>query len=117
MPQVADEQSVPVEVEAARRTEAGPRNEVGRKPNRDEAIPVDNSTSTETQPAAPTPAIATVTVLIDPESGRNLGAPDKRIGEVVIDGVEQEYSTATVVTGSGFKRNQIVRFKTQGEQR
>ena len=55
--------------------------------------------------------------LIDPETGRNLGAPDKRIGEVVIDGVEQEYSTATVVSGTGFKRNQVVRFKTQGEQR
>jgi curli biogenesis system outer membrane secretion channel CsgG len=55
--------------------------------------------------------------LIDPETGRNLGSPDKRIGEVVIDGVEAEYSTATVVSGSGFKRNQVVRFKAQGEQR
>ena len=36
------------------------------------------------------------------------------IGEVVIDGVEQQYSTATVVNGSGFKRNQVVRFKGQG---
>lgn len=52
--------------------------------------------------------------LIDPETGRNLGAPDKRIGEVVIDGVEAEYSTATVVSGTGFKRNQVVRFKGQG---
>ncbi len=52
--------------------------------------------------------------LIDPETGRNLGAPDKLIGEIVIDGVQDEYSTATVVSGGGFKRNQVVRFKGQG---
>lgn len=52
--------------------------------------------------------------LIDPESGRNLGSLEKLIGEVVIDGVEKEFSTATVVSGSGFKRNQVVRFKAQG---
>ena len=52
--------------------------------------------------------------LVDPETGRNLGAPDKLIGEVVVDGVEQQYSTATVISGAGFKRNQVVRFKGQG---
>ena len=49
--------------------------------------------------------------LIDPETGRNLGAPEKLIGEVVIDVVEPQFSTATVVSGSGFKRNQILRLK------
>jgi curli biogenesis system outer membrane secretion channel CsgG len=49
--------------------------------------------------------------LVDPETGRSLGAPDKLTGEIVIDVVEQQYSTATVVNGSGFKRNQVVRFK------
>jgi curli biogenesis system outer membrane secretion channel CsgG len=49
--------------------------------------------------------------LIDPESGRNLGSPEKLIGEVVIEAVEQQYSTATVVSGTGFKRNQVVRLK------
>lgn len=53
-------------------------------------------------------------VLIDPETGRNLGSPDKLIGEVVIDGVEAQYSSATVVSGTGFKRNQVARFKGQG---
>jgi len=52
--------------------------------------------------------------LIDPETGRNLGAPEKFVGEIVIDAVEQQYSTATVVTGAGFKRNQVVRIKGQG---
>lgn len=52
--------------------------------------------------------------LIDPETGRNLGAPDKLIGEIVIAGVEQQYSSATVVSGAGFKRNQVVRLKGQG---
>lgn len=49
--------------------------------------------------------------LIDPESGRNLGSPEKLIGEVVIDAVEQQFSTATVVSGGAFKRNQVVRLK------
>jgi hypothetical protein len=52
--------------------------------------------------------------LIDPETGRNLGSPEKLIGEIVVDAVEQQYSTATVVSGGGFKRNQVVRIKGQG---
>lgn len=51
--------------------------------------------------------------LIDPETGRNLGSPEKLIGEILIDGVEPQFSTATVVSGTVFKRNQVVRFKTQ----
>ena len=54
--------------------------------------------------------------LIDPETGRNLGSPEKLVGEVVIETVEQQYSTASVVKGSGFKRNQVLRFKGQGGQ-
>jgi curli biogenesis system outer membrane secretion channel CsgG len=53
-------------------------------------------------------------VLIDPETGRNLGSPDKLIGEVVIDKVDAQYSTARVVSGTAFKRNQVVRLKGQG---
>jgi curli biogenesis system outer membrane secretion channel CsgG len=49
--------------------------------------------------------------LIDPETGRNLGSPERLIGEIVIDAVEQQYSTAAVVSGTGFKRNQVVRLK------
>jgi len=59
----------PVQVEAATRPESNARGEVTRKANRDEAAPADESTSTVTPPSVPTPALATVTVLIDPESG------------------------------------------------
>jgi len=52
--------------------------------------------------------------LIDPETGRNLGSPEKLIGEIVVDAVEAQYSTATVVSGTAFKRNQVVRIKGQG---
>lgn len=52
--------------------------------------------------------------LIDPESGRNLGAPDKLIGEIVVESVEEQYATARVAQGSGFKRNQVVRVKGTG---
>jgi hypothetical protein len=54
--------------------------------------------------------------LIDPETGRNLGAPDKLVGEVVIEKVDAQYSTARVVSGAEFKRNQVVRLKGQGAQ-
>jgi len=61
----------PVQVEATTRPESSTRGEVTRKPTRDEPVPQDNSTSTPTEapPSVPTPAVATVTVLIDPESG------------------------------------------------
>lgn len=69
-PQVETEQQAPVEVEAATRNEPSTRGEATRKPNRnDESIPEANSASTDTPPSAATPALATVTVLIDPESG------------------------------------------------
>jgi len=74
-PQVETEQQAPVEVEAATRTEPSTRGEVARKPGRDESVPEDKSSSIDSTPSAPTPALATVTVLIDPESGL-LAKPD-----------------------------------------
>ena len=63
-----------VQPEPATQTEPGPRGDVTRKPNRnDESVPQENSASIDA--AAPTPALATVTVLIDPESGL-LAKPD-----------------------------------------
>jgi DnaJ domain len=57
-----------VQVEPATQTEPGPRSEVTRKPSRnDQPAPEENSASIDAP--APTPALATVTVLIDPESG------------------------------------------------
>ena len=57
-----------VQIEPATQTEPGPRGEVTRKPNRiDQPVPQENSASIDAP--APTPALATVTVLIDPESG------------------------------------------------
>jgi len=58
----------PVQIEAATRTEPSTRGDVTRKPNRPDLAPEENSSSTEAIPSAPTPALATVTVLIDPES-------------------------------------------------
>ena len=75
-PQVETEQAKPVEVEATTRTEPGTRGEATRKPGRsDESGPEETSASTSTPPSTATPALATVTVLIDPESGL-LAKPD-----------------------------------------
>lgn len=71
------EQPESLAAEAATRAEPSTRGEATRKSNRnDESVPAENSSiSTDTQSSAPTPALATVTVLIDPESGL-LAKPD-----------------------------------------
>ena len=57
-----------VQIEPATQTEPATRSEVTRKPTRnDQPVPQENSASIDAP--APTPALATVTVLIDPESG------------------------------------------------
>ena len=73
-PEIEEPASLPAE--AATRNEPNTRSEVTRKSNRnDESVPEESSASTEAPPSAPTPAVATVTVLIDPESGL-LAKPD-----------------------------------------
>jgi len=50
--------------------------------------------------------------LIDPDTGKNLGAPDKLLGEVQVDSVKTGFSTARILSGSGFARNNVVRQKS-----
>ena len=49
--------------------------------------------------------------LVDPETGKNLGAPDRMIGSIVVQSVLEKFSTAKIVTGEGFSRGNIVRLK------
>jgi hypothetical protein len=65
----------PVQVEAATRTEPMTRGEATRKPTRPDTTVEQPVVASDTTPSAPTPAVATVTVLIDPESGQ-LAKPD-----------------------------------------
>ena len=59
-----------VQVEADTRSEPSSRDEVARKPNREgESVAENNSVATDAAQSVATPALATVTVLIDPESG------------------------------------------------
>jgi curli biogenesis system outer membrane secretion channel CsgG len=50
--------------------------------------------------------------LIDPDTGKNLGAPDKLLGEIQVETVQAGFSTAKVLAGSGFARNNLVRRKS-----
>jgi len=50
--------------------------------------------------------------LIDPDTGKNLGAPDKLLGEIRVDSVKAGFSAARIVSGSGFARNNVVRQKS-----
>lgn len=52
--------------------------------------------------------------LVDPETGRSLGAPETKVGTIVVETVEEKYSLATGVAGAGFKRNQLLKMKGEG---
>ena len=47
--------------------------------------------------------------LVDPVTGKVVGAIEKKIGKVRVIKVEEEYSQAETLEGSGFKRNDLVR--------
>jgi curli biogenesis system outer membrane secretion channel CsgG len=50
--------------------------------------------------------------LIDPDTGKNLGAPDKLLGLIQIDSVKTGFSTARILSGGGFARSNVVRRKS-----
>ena len=49
--------------------------------------------------------------LIDPDTGKNLGAPDKLLGEIQVETVQSGFSAAKMLTGGAFTRNNVVRRK------
>jgi curli biogenesis system outer membrane secretion channel CsgG len=49
--------------------------------------------------------------LIDPETGKSLGAPERQVGTIVIDAVLEKFSTAKITKGEGIARGLVLRFK------
>lgn len=49
--------------------------------------------------------------LVDPETGKSLGAPERLVGTIVIETVKEKFSTAKIMTGESFVRGLVVRFK------
>ncbi len=49
--------------------------------------------------------------LVDPETGKLLGAPEEHVGTIVIQSVRETFSTAKLKAGSGLARGHVVRFK------
>lgn len=49
--------------------------------------------------------------IIDPETGLNLGSENTLIGRIEIVKVEEKYSKAIPVSGSGFERNDIIKYE------
>jgi len=47
--------------------------------------------------------------LVDPETGKSLGAPERRVGTIVIDHVLEKFSTATISSGTGIARGFVLR--------
>jgi curli biogenesis system outer membrane secretion channel CsgG len=48
--------------------------------------------------------------LVDPETGKSLGAPERQVGTIVIDKVLEKFSTAKVTVGDGIARGHVLRF-------
>jgi len=48
--------------------------------------------------------------LVDPESGKSLGAPERQVGTIVIDKVLEKFSTAKITVGDGIARGHVLRF-------
>ncbi|HSE17565.1 MAG TPA: J domain-containing protein [Pyrinomonadaceae bacterium] len=71
----SQQEAEPVQVETATRTEPNTRSEVTRKPTRTDSGTEEPAVVSDTSSSAPTSALATVTVSIDPESGL-LAKPD-----------------------------------------
>ncbi|MEK6612041.1 MAG: CsgG/HfaB family protein [Gemmatimonadota bacterium] len=49
--------------------------------------------------------------LVDPETGKSLGAPERQVGTIVIDKVLEKFSTAKVTVGDGIARGHVLRFR------
>jgi curli biogenesis system outer membrane secretion channel CsgG len=49
--------------------------------------------------------------LVDPETGKSLGAPERLVGTLVIESVLEKFSTAKITQGQGIERGYVVRFK------
>lgn len=49
--------------------------------------------------------------LVDPETGKTLGAPEREVGAIVIDAVLEKFSTAKITKGDGITRGLVLRFK------
>ena len=49
--------------------------------------------------------------IIDPETGLNLGSENKKFGSIEVISVDEKFSKAVPMTGTGFERNDIVKYK------
>ena len=49
--------------------------------------------------------------LVDPESGKSLGAPERQVGTIVIEKVLEKFSTAKVTVGDGIARGHVPRLR------
>lgn len=52
--------------------------------------------------------------LVDPATGRTLGAPERRVGSLRVTRVDREYAVAEAITGTSFERNHLIRSPGQG---
>ncbi|MGE0552224.1 MAG: CsgG/HfaB family protein [Gemmatimonadales bacterium] len=55
--------------------------------------------------------------LVDPETGVALGAPERSVGEIVIETVLERFSTARITGGDGIARGHVVRLPEGGRSR
>lgn len=83
---------------------------------RDGQIYINAGTEIGVQPGMEFDVFEQKEALVDPASGKSLGTPDRRIGSISAQVVEDKYSIAKATEGGEFKRNQLLRFKGQAQK-
>jgi curli biogenesis system outer membrane secretion channel CsgG len=83
---------------------------------RDASIYVNAGSEAGVQAGTTLDVFAQGEALIDPETGIQLGTPDRKVGTIRITQLEEKYSVALVVSGDGFARGHLLRLAGQGAQ-
>lgn len=52
--------------------------------------------------------------LVDPETGQTLGTPEKHVGTIRVDAVQDKYATAHALGGGAMSRDMVVKFRGEG---
>ena len=76
---------------------------------RDASVYVNAGSEAGIQPGMTLDVYAQSEALIDPETGVQLGTPDRKVGTIRITQLEEKYSVAEVVSGDGFARGHLLR--------
>jgi len=78
---------------------------------RDGVVYINAGASADIQPGSEFEVFHPGDPLVDPETGRTLGSPESAAGSIVVENVQESFSTCRMSSGSGLQRGDVVRLK------